>query len=118
MKKVFSNMIKIAVVILVGGIFVFSCLLTYKKQHTKIAVEKVKKGVESLENYYSKHGDYPETLESIGLNSFEKKVLYVFPTPKLNYRKKGEFYIIEFYQFPLGPFYGFNKASEEWFYEE
>ncbi len=70
-----------------------------------------------IEAYQKEHGALPSSLND--LSSLPKlRPLGIFSPPALNYRRTDASYRIDYHQFPLGPFHGYNSAARDWTCEE
>jgi hypothetical protein len=76
--------------------------------------------IPEVEAYHDKHLKYPEKIENISaFNQITKaRVLHLFKTPPIRYSLNGEGYKVYYYQSPMGPSYGYDSITQEWFSEE
>ena len=99
-------------VLLLGGGWGFLAL--YKIEHDNAAEQTIRRLIPMLEAYRSRTGTYPKRIE---LLPHMDKALKVY-APELTYLNPGNGYRLRFYQFPLGPFQGYDSRTREWFFEE
>lgn len=115
-----SKLIYVPIIVgLLLCVSIFVCVTVYKKKHDAVAEEMLKKTIQIVEKYYSLNIKYPDKLSELSeFEGIKKNVMVIFNPPKIYYHKINGFYNLSYYMFPVGPFYGYEKKTNEWFYEE
>ena len=104
-------------ILLVAG--AYGCLWLYKREHDNTAMQAIHRMIPLLEDYRHRTGSYPERMDLLPEGDrARKRILTFFSPPELHYDTLRGGYRIRFYQFPLGPFQGYDSRSRQWFCEE
>ena len=97
----------------------YALLHMYRQSHDSQSEQFIKEAMSAIDTFHSSTSRYPETLDDLpALQSRDKRIMVLFPAPKIYYYKTNHSYRIEYHQFPLGPFHGYDKENGEWYYRE
>jgi hypothetical protein len=85
----------------------------------QLALSETQKIISVIEDYKNNNGTFPENYDQfVSSKELNTKVKFGILSTEIKFFLHEGNYFIEYYQAPLGPFYGYSFKTKEWYSTE